>query len=125
MIWNYVQTAGLVSLHVVFQNLVAPIITSGKTTWGYKELQVFRKLEHGPWHYNHHFFYFFFSGSSFYQFSLIFSNYLEDHYHFSKRCFQFKLINLTSNYYLDIMTWPMLQLTEYLYLRIAPCNLIV
>ena len=52
MIWNYVETAGLVSLHVVFWNLVAPVITSGKTTWDYKELQVSRKLEHGPWHYS-------------------------------------------------------------------------
>ena len=36
MIWNYVETAGLVSLHVnlhvVFRNLVAFLITSGKTT---------------------------------------------------------------------------------------------
>ena len=52
MIWNYVETAGLVSLHVVFRNLVAPIITSGETTWGYQELQVSRKLEHGPRYYN-------------------------------------------------------------------------
>ena len=51
MIWNYVETAGLVSLHVVFRDLVAPVITSGETTWGYRELQVSRKLEHGPRHY--------------------------------------------------------------------------
>ena len=54
MIWNCVKTAGLVSLHVVFWNWVAPIITSGKTTWGYRELRVSRKLEHGPRHYNCH-----------------------------------------------------------------------
>ena len=56
MIWNYVETAGLVSLHVslhvVFSNLVVLVITSGETTWGYRELQVSRKLEHGPRHYN-------------------------------------------------------------------------
>ena len=52
MIWNYVETGGLVSLHVVFWNLVAPVITSSKTTWGYRELQMSRKLEHGPRHYN-------------------------------------------------------------------------
>ena len=51
MIWNYVEMAGLVSLHVVFRNLVAPVITSGETTWGYKELQVSHKLEHGSRHY--------------------------------------------------------------------------
>ena len=51
MIWNYVETAELVSLHVVFRNLVAPVITSGETTWGYRELQVSRKLEHGSRHY--------------------------------------------------------------------------
>ena len=55
MIWNYVETVGLsnlhVSLHTVFQNLVAFVITSGETTGGYRELQVSRKLEHGPWHY--------------------------------------------------------------------------
>ena len=51
MIWNYVETAGLVSLHVVFRNLVAPVITNGETTWGYRELQVSRKLGHGPRHY--------------------------------------------------------------------------
>ena len=51
MIWNYVETAGLISLHVVFRNLVAPVITSGETTWGYRELQVSRKLKHGPRHY--------------------------------------------------------------------------
>ena len=56
MIGNYVETARLVSLHVslyvVFRNLVALVITSGETTWGYWELQVSRKLEHGPRHYN-------------------------------------------------------------------------
>ena len=56
MIWNYVEPAGLVSLHVslhaVFRNLVALVITSGETTWGYRELQVSRKLEHGPRHYS-------------------------------------------------------------------------
>ena len=36
------------SLHTVFRNLLALVITSDKTTWGYRELQVFRKLEHGP-----------------------------------------------------------------------------
>ena len=41
----------LVSLHAVFRNLVAPVITSGETTWGYRELHVSRKLEHGPRHY--------------------------------------------------------------------------
>ena len=55
MIWNYVETTGLVSLHgslhAVFWNLVALVITSGETTWGYRELQMFRKLEHGPRHY--------------------------------------------------------------------------
>ena len=52
MIWNYVKTAGLVSLHAVFRNLVAFVITSSETTWGYRELQVSRKLEHEPQHYN-------------------------------------------------------------------------
>ena len=56
MIWNYVKTAGLVSLHVslhvVFRNLVALVITIGKTIWGYRELQVSCKLKHGSWHYN-------------------------------------------------------------------------
>ena len=32
MIWNYIEKAGLVSLHVVFRILVAPLIISGKTT---------------------------------------------------------------------------------------------
>ena len=27
-------------------------MTSGETTWGYRELHVSRKLEHGPRHYN-------------------------------------------------------------------------
>ena len=54
MIWNYVEMAGLVSLHVVFQNLVVPIITSGETTWGYRELQMSRKLEHGLRYYTSH-----------------------------------------------------------------------
>ena len=31
--------------------LVAFIITSGETTWGYQILQVSRKLEHAPRHY--------------------------------------------------------------------------
>ena len=57
MIWNYVETAGLlgvhVSLHLVFRNLVALVITSGETMWDYRELQVSRKLEHGPRHYNY------------------------------------------------------------------------
>ena len=48
MIWNYVKTAGLVSLHVVFWNLVVSVITSGKTTWGYRKVQVSHKLEHRP-----------------------------------------------------------------------------
>ena len=56
MIWNYVETARLVSLHVslhvVFQNLVALVIASDKTMWGYRELQVSRKLEHGLRHYS-------------------------------------------------------------------------
>ena len=51
MIWNYIEMVELISLHVVFRNLVAPVISSGETTWGYKELQVSRKLEYGPWHY--------------------------------------------------------------------------
>ena len=38
MIWNYVETVWLVSLHIslhtVFRNLVALVITSGKTTGG-------------------------------------------------------------------------------------------
>ena len=52
IIWNYVDTAGLVSLYVVFRNLVVLVITSGKTTWGYRALQVSCKLEHGPRHYS-------------------------------------------------------------------------
>ena len=51
MIWNYIETAGLVSLHVMFRNLVASVITSGETTLGHRELQMFRKLEHRPRHY--------------------------------------------------------------------------
>ena len=51
MTWIFIETAGSVSLYVVFRNLVAPVITSGETTWGYRELQVFRKLEHRPRHY--------------------------------------------------------------------------
>ena len=47
MAWNYVEMAGLVNLHVVFQNLVALVITSSRTTWGYQEQSVSRKLEHG------------------------------------------------------------------------------
>ena len=39
------------NLHVVFRNLVILVITSGKTTQVYRELQVSHKLEHGPWHY--------------------------------------------------------------------------
>ena len=38
MIRNYVETAELVSLHEVLQNLIVPVITSGETTWGYREL---------------------------------------------------------------------------------------
>ena len=53
MIWNYVETEGLVNLHVVIRNLVALVITSGETTWGYQKLHVSRKLEHGPRHYTH------------------------------------------------------------------------
>ena len=52
MIWNYIETLGLVSLyislHTVFQNLVALVITSDKTMWGYQELQVSCKLKYGP-----------------------------------------------------------------------------
>ena len=55
MIWNYVEIEGLVnlhvSLHVVFRNLVALVITCSETTWGYWELQVFRKLKHRLRHY--------------------------------------------------------------------------
>ena len=51
MIWIYVKMAGFVSQHVVFQSLVAPVITTSKTTWGYRELQVSRKLEHRLRHY--------------------------------------------------------------------------
>ena len=39
------------SLYAVFRNLVALVITSGETTWGYRELHVSHKLEHGPQHY--------------------------------------------------------------------------
>ena len=53
MIWNYVEMAGLVSLHVVFWNFVVSVIISGETTWGYKELQVSCKLEHGPRYYTY------------------------------------------------------------------------
>ena len=42
-----------ISLHAMFQNLVTLIITSGKTMWGYQELQVSYKLVHGPRHYNY------------------------------------------------------------------------
>ena len=52
IIWNYVETAGLISLHTVFWNLVVPIITSDEITWNYRELQVSRKLEYGPRHYS-------------------------------------------------------------------------
>ena len=52
MIWNYVETAGLLSLHVslhtVFWNLVVPVITSSEITGGYRELQISHQLEHGP-----------------------------------------------------------------------------
>ena len=52
MIWNYIESAKLVNLHVslytVFQNLVVLVITSGETTRGDRELQVSRKLEHKP-----------------------------------------------------------------------------
>ena len=40
-----------VSLYTVFQNLVALVITSSETTWGYQELQVSHKLEHRLQHY--------------------------------------------------------------------------
>ena len=50
MISKYVETAGLVSLHVslyaVFRNLVTLVITSGKTIEGYWKLVMSRKLEH-------------------------------------------------------------------------------
>ena len=56
MIGNYVETAGLINLHVslhaVFWNSVALVITIGETTWGYQELQMFHKLEYRPRHYN-------------------------------------------------------------------------
>ena len=52
MIWNYVETAGLVSLHAVFRNLVALVITSGKTMGAYRELQMSSKLEHRLQYYN-------------------------------------------------------------------------
>ena len=48
IISHYVEMTGLVSLHVMFWNLVALVITSDKTTWGYRELHVSRKLEHVP-----------------------------------------------------------------------------
>ena len=38
-------------LHAVFRNLVALVITTDETTWGYRKLHVSRKLEHGPRHY--------------------------------------------------------------------------
>ena len=55
----YIETVELVSLyvslHTVFQNLVELVITSDETIWGYRELQVSRKLEHGPRNYtNYH-----------------------------------------------------------------------
>ena len=43
---------GIVSLYVVFWNLVAPVITSGETTWGYRKLELFRKLENKLWYNN-------------------------------------------------------------------------
>ena len=56
IIESYVEIVRLVSLHVslhvVFRNLVALVVTSDKTMWGYREVQVSRKLEHGPRHYN-------------------------------------------------------------------------
>ena len=52
MIWNYVETTGLVNLHTVFRNLVALVITIGETTENYRELQLSHKLEHRPQHYN-------------------------------------------------------------------------
>ena len=52
MMWNYVEMAKLVSLYIVFRNLVARVIIGGETTWGYRELQVSRKLKYRPWHYN-------------------------------------------------------------------------
>ena len=48
MIGNYFEIARLISLYVVFWNLVVLVITSGKATWGYWELQVFCKLKHWP-----------------------------------------------------------------------------
>ena len=36
------------SLHTVFRNLIALVITNDKTTWGYRELLLSRKLEHRP-----------------------------------------------------------------------------
>ena len=56
IIWNYIEIVGLVSLyislHIVFWNLVALEITSDKTTWSYRELQMSCQLEHGLRHYN-------------------------------------------------------------------------
>ena len=51
MIWNYIKMVGLVNLYVVFRNLVVLVITSSKTTWGYRKLQVSHKLEHKSRHY--------------------------------------------------------------------------
>ena len=44
----------LVSLYAVFRNLVTLVITSGEATWGYRELQMSHKLEHGPRYYKEH-----------------------------------------------------------------------
>ena len=47
--WRHVSLYA--SLHAVFWNLVALVITSSKTTYGYRELQVSRKLVYVPRHY--------------------------------------------------------------------------
>ena len=52
IIWNYVKMAELVSLHIVFRNLVVLVITSDETTWGYQALQMSCKLKHGPRYYS-------------------------------------------------------------------------
>ena len=55
IIWNYIEIAGLVNLHVsphlVFRNWVVLVITSVKATCDYRELQMCLKLENGPRHY--------------------------------------------------------------------------
>ena len=52
MIWNYDEIARLLSLYVMFLNLVTLVITNGETTWGYWELQISRKFKHRSWNYN-------------------------------------------------------------------------